>query len=118
MFQNLLTRREAATYLGIADSFSNYVSESGETDDFFSDEDEDLIYRILVNLANERLSEFCISYDTSDVEELTNSIDIDDLINGNIKRSIRDYQDDDPVDHVDGDWSAIDKLFEVDLPRC
>lgn len=101
----------------LSDSFNDYVNESGETDDYFSDEDEYEVNKVIERLADERLSEFGISYNTSDIKELTRSVDVADLIYGNVKRNMGDYHDDSPRSSIDGDWAAIDNLFQVDLPR-
>jgi adenylate kinase family enzyme len=101
----------------ISDSFNDYVSESGKTDDYMSDGDEYEVSEVINSLADERLSEFGISYNTADIDEITRQIDVADLIYGNVKRSMRDYHHDAPISTIDGDWAAIHDMFQVDLPR-
>lgn len=101
----------------LSDSFNDYVSESGKTDHYFSDEDEYELNEVIKRLADERLSEFGISYNKSDIEKLTRYVDAADVINENINRDTGSYRDDSPIPSVDGDWAEIDSLFQVDLPR-
>lgn len=101
----------------LSDSFDNYVSESGETDGFLSEDDDYEVRTIVEGLAQKRLRDFHFSYDAADVDSLTDIVDASDLIYQNQKRSMSEASDDREMHSVDGDWTAIDNMFRVDLPK-
>ncbi|MEC5207533.1 adenylate kinase family enzyme [Vogesella perlucida] len=101
----------------LKDSFSEYVSETGKTDEYLSEGDEYEIQTIVTRLADDRLSEFGVPYDASDVSAISKHVDASDIIYGNIKRHSRDYDYDETSADIPDDWTAIDDMFQVDLPR-
>jgi adenylate kinase family enzyme len=101
----------------LSDSFDNYVSESGETDSYLSEEDEHEVRTVVKRLAQEQLREFHFSFDAADVNSLTQSVDAFGLIYENQKRSMGEEREYREIRPVDGDWADIDNMFRVDLPK-
>jgi hypothetical protein len=84
--------------------------------DFYDADDMRSAEALALKEVNEILSEYGIAFDKADIESIVQYVHVDDIIQGNIKRSADDPRDDDHRGYVDRGTSAIDDLFTFDLP--
>lgn len=65
---------------------------------------------------DEILSDYGIAFDAADCESIVQYVHVDDIIQGNIERSVDDPRDDDHRGYMERGTNAIDDLFAFDLP--
>ena len=97
-------------------SIQEEVVERDILGDFYDADDMASAEALAVKEVNEVLSEYGIAFDTADSESIVQYVPVDDIINGNIERSMDDPRDDDHRGYVERGTNAIDDLFSFDLP--
>jgi len=84
--------------------------------EFFNVQETAEAAEIATRELNEILAEYNISLSEYEKSEILRYLDIDDIINGNIKRSINSDFSDDLENHFSTNEVEVDDLFSIDLP--
>jgi adenylate kinase family enzyme len=104
----------------IVDYWQNFIQEEIVERDIlgnFYESDEMIAAEALIQKeVAEILFEYGIAFDSADLESIVQYVHVDDIINGNIKRSMDDPRDDNHREYADRGTSEIDDLFAFDLP--
>jgi hypothetical protein len=110
---------DSALRAAIIDFWQNFLTqeiiERDVLSDFFDNENTAQAERIIEEELDNILADYGLNFAQDECNEILRYVDIDDIINGNIKRASH-YDDDGDSSYVDRGPSEIDDLFSFDVP--